>query len=234
VSLPVAVLAGGLATRLQPLTGSIPKALVDVGGRPFAEHQLELLRRNGLTDVVFLLGHLGTMVQDALGDGSRWSMHLRYVHDGPRLLGTGGALRAALPALGDPFFVLYGDSYLECDYAAVEHAFDESRKSGLMTVYRNDDRWDRSNVLFAGGRIARYDKERPSPDMRHIDYGLGVFRTSVFADRPAGEVFDLATVYRDLLAKDDLAACEVFGRFYEVGSPAGLEDTRAYLASRGA
>jgi NDP-sugar pyrophosphorylase family protein len=174
------------------------------------------------------------MVQDALGDGSRWSMHLRYVHDGPRLLGTGGALRAALPALGDPFFVLYGDSYLECDYAAVEHAFDESRKSGLMTVYRNDDRWDRSNVLFAGGRIARYDKERPSPDMRHIDYGLGVFRTSVFADRPAGEVFDLATVYRDLLAKDDLAACEVFGRFYEVGSPAGLEDTRAYLASRGA
>jgi len=231
MSLTVAVLAGGLATRLGAVTATIPKSLVDVAGRPFAEHQIALLRRNGLTDIVFLVGHLGEMVREALGDGSRYGARLRYVFDGPIARGTGGAIRAALGALGSAFFVLYGDSYLECDYAAVERTFERSGKSGLMTVCRNDDRWDRSNVLFEDGRILRYDKTRQTPDMRHIDYGLGVFRASAFETR--GEAaFDLASVYQDLLSKDDLAAFEVPTRFYEIGSPAGLAETSEYLASR--
>jgi prepilin-type processing-associated H-X9-DG protein len=232
MSLPVAILAGGLATRLRPITGRIPKSLVEVAGQPFAVHQIELLARHGLTDIVFLVGELGEMVRGALGDGARWGVRLRYVFDGPGRLGTGGAVKQAVPQLGDPFFVLYGDSYLECDYAAIEQAFVASGRSGLMTVCRNDDRWDRSNVLFADGRIVRYDKQSRIADMRHIDYGLGAFRRSAFGWTAEHEPFDLAQVYQRLLAQDDLAGFEVPGRFYEIGSPSGLEETRAYLAGR--
>jgi D-sedoheptulose 7-phosphate isomerase len=229
MSLPVAVLAGGLATRLRPLTDSIPKVLVEVAGKPFAEHQLELLRRHGLTRVVFCVGHLGERVQAALGDGRRFGMSLSYVFDGPTLLGTGGALRRAVPLLGEAFFVLYGDSYLECDYAAVERAFWGSQKLGLMTVFHNAGQWDNSNILFRHGRIERYDKQRRTPDMQHIDYGLGVLRPQVFDAYPADVPIDLATLYQDLLARDQLAAFEVTLRFHEIGSPAGLEETRRYL-----
>lgn len=235
----VAILAGGLATRLRPVTETIPKSLVDVAGRPFAEHQIELLRERGLTDVVFLVGHLGEMVQDALGDGSRWGIRIRYAFDGPRALGTGGAVRQALPLLSDPFFVLYGDSYLDCDYAAVERAFAASGAGALMTVYRNDGRWDASNVVYAGGRILRYDKRQRTADMRHIDYGLGMFRHAAFEARRApgttagaDDAFDLVTVYQERLALEDLAGFEVPTRFYEIGSPAGLDETRAHLATR--
>ncbi len=230
MSLPVAILAGGRATRLQSITEGMPKSLVDVAGRPFAVRQIELLRDHGFTDMVFLVGHLGEMICDTLGDGIRWGVHVRYVFDGPRALGTGSAVGAALPDLGDSFFVLYGDSYLECDYAAIERAFVGSGKNGLMTVCKNDDRWDASNVLFADGRIARYDKEGRTPDMRHIDYGLGAFRRAAFSGYAEDEAFDLVRVYQDLLAHEDLVGFEVPGRFYEIGSPAGLDETRAYLA----
>jgi NDP-sugar pyrophosphorylase family protein len=232
MTLPAAILAGGLATRLRPITESIPKALVEIEGRPFAEHQVELLEAHGVTDIVFLLGHLGHMVQETLGDGSRWGVRLRYALDGPRALGTGGAVHGAIAQLGNAFFVLYGDSYLECDYAAIERAFAANGKPGLMTVCRNEDRWDRSNVLLSEGRIVRYDKQRRTDDMRHIDYGLGVFKAEAFAEYPEDEPLDLATVYRDLLARDDLAAFEVPTRFYEIGSPSGLEETRAHIARK--
>jgi MurNAc alpha-1-phosphate uridylyltransferase len=233
MSIPVAILAGGRATRLLPATDRTPKCLVDVAGRPFAVHQIEMLRRQGLKNIVFLVGHLGEMVRDCLGDGRRWGVRLEYVFDGSTPLGTGGSIRRALRHLGDTFFVLYGDSYLECNYATIAHTFAESGKSALMTVCRNDDRWDRSNVQFANGRIVSYHKKRRTSEMHHIDYGLGMFRKSAFEGRQDGDAFDLATVYQQLLGKDDLAGFEVPGRFYEIGSPAGLEETRAYLSQKG-
>lgn len=231
MSLPVAILAGGLATRLRPITETIPKVLVDVAGRPFVEHQLALLRAHGLTDIVMLVGHLGDMVRDTVGDGARYGVRVRYVFDGPNALGTGGAIARAIPELGDAFFVLYGDSYLECDYAAVERTFLESGAEALMTVCRNDDQWDRSNVLFEDGRIVRYDKSGTVSGMRHIDYGLGAFRASAFAGR-GPEAFDLASVFQAVLAQERLAAFEVPTRFYEIGSPAGLDATREYILRR--
>ena len=231
MSLPVAILAGGLATRLGAVTADRPKALVDVAGRPFAEHQIELLRAHGITRIVFLVAHLGEMVQQALGTGERWGVTLRYVFDGPRALGTGGAVRQALPELGSSFFVLYGDSYLECDYGGVARAFAASGAEGLMTVCRNDNQWDRSNVHFENGRILGYDKRTQTAGMRHIDYGLGVFASRAFDRFAAGEAFDLADLYRRLLAGGALAAYEVPGRFYEIGSPAGLAETRAHLSA---
>ena len=232
MSLPLAILAGGLATRLRPLTEKIPKSLVEVAGKPFIVWQIELLRRNGVAHLVLCLGHLGEQVQAELGDGSRWGMQLDYIFDGPLLLGTGGALRRALPRLGEAFFVLYGDSYLDCDYAAVEGAFCASGKLGLMTVFRNANLWDLSNVIFENGRIQRYDKKNLVPEMKHIDYGLGVLQASALVRYPADRALDLATVYQDLLAQDQLAGYEVSQRFYEIGSPAGLQETRDYIKER--
>ena len=232
MSLPVAVLAGGKATRLYPLTETIPKSLVDVAGRPFIFYQLDVLRRNGIEHVVICAGYLGERIREVLGDGSRMGLCIDYVFDGPVLLGTGGALRRALPALGEAFFVLYGDSFLEVDYGQVETVFHNSGKLGLMTVYENSGNWDRSNVIFRNGNIVRYDKKNPTPDMSYIDYGLGVLTKKAFDDEPAGQFFDLANVYRRLLERGQLAGFEVQQRFYEIGSPEGLAETRAYLAQR--
>ena len=232
MTLPVAILAGGLATRLRPVTAATPKSLVDVAGRPFAVEQLELLRQNGLTDIVFCLGHLGEQVEAALGDGQTWGVRLRYVYDGAQLLGTGGALVRALPQLGQAFFVLYGDSYLDCDYAAVAAAFHASGRLGLMTVFRNAGQWDASNVHYDQGRIWRYDKRQRTPEMQHIDYGLGILSAEVLRRYAPDQVLDLASIYQDLLAAGQLAAFEVQQRFYEIGSPAGLAETRQYLQQR--
>jgi NDP-sugar pyrophosphorylase family protein len=232
VILPVAILAGGLATRLHPVTESIPKALVEVAGRPFAEHQLDWLHSQGIEDVKFLVGYRGEMIREALGDGSRWDLRIEYIFDGQRLLGTGGALRRALPSLGPAFFVMYGDSYLRCDLPAIQHVFESSGRDALMTVFRNDNQWDRSNVEFAAGRIVRYDKQQQTPEMKHIDYGLGVLTAAALERYPQGEVFDLADVYRGLLAGGRLAAAEVTDRFYEIGSPEGLAETRAFFEER--
>ena len=232
MSLPVAILAGGLATRLHPVTTTVPKALVEVAGRPFAEHQLDWLRNQGVDHVVFCVAHLGEMIRDALGDGSRLNLRIDYVFDGGTLLGTAGALKRALPVLGDAFFVLYGDSLLTCDLPAIERVFRASGRAGLMTVFRNDDRWDRSNVLFKDGRLLRYDKVNRTPEMRHIDYGLGVLTERALAPVPADRPSDLAAVYQRLLADDDLAGVETTDRFYEIGSPEGLEETRAFLAGK--
>jgi N-acetyl-alpha-D-muramate 1-phosphate uridylyltransferase len=231
VTLPVAILAGGLATRLGEITKTIPKALVEVAGEPFVVHQLALLRNAGIQRVVLCVAHLGEQIEAVLGDGRDYGIEVVYSNDGGELLGTGGALRRALPLLGDSFFVLYGDSYLICDYAAVERAYRNSGKLGLMTVYKNDGQYDASNVALTAGHISRYEKG--ASGMTHIDWGLGVLSARALADYPETKL-DLARVYQDLLARDQLAGYEVTQRFYEIGSVAGLEDTRRLLAKESA
>src|SRR5262249_6069351 len=229
---PLALLAGGVATRLRPLTENIPKALIDVNGEPFIAHQLRLLRANGLERVIVCGGYLGDMIRAYLADGHGFGLEIQFSFDGPRLLGTGGAIKRALPLLGEAFFVLYGDSYLPCDYRAVAAAFDRAAKLGRMTVFRNDNRWDRSNVEFRDGRVLAYDKRDQTAAMRHIDYGLGAFRRAAFDAVPADERHDLASVYQRLVTQNELAAYEVEQRFYEIGSLEGLEETRRYLGGR--
>jgi NDP-sugar pyrophosphorylase family protein len=227
--LPVAILAGGLATRLRPLTETVPKSLVEINGEPFLRHQLRLLRGAGIDRVVLCVSHLGEQVRDSAGDGREFGLHIDYSFDGSILLGTAGALKRALPLLGESFFVLYGDSYLPIDLGAVEAVFRASGKAGLMTVYSNEGQWDTSNVEFVDGRIAAYDKKLRTGRMRHIDYGLGVFHAAAFAEIPEGTSWDLATVYRDLLDAGELAAFEAPHRFYEIGSFSGIEELSSYL-----
>jgi N-acetyl-alpha-D-muramate 1-phosphate uridylyltransferase len=227
--MPVIILAGGVATRLRPLTERIPKALVDIAGHPFLWHQLELLKRHGVRRVVLAVGYLGESIRDQFGDGSELGISLEYSFDGPTLLGTAGAIRKALPLLPERFFVLYGDSYLPCDYRAVEAAFLRSGLPGLMTVYRNEGLFDSSNVEYDGARIVNYDKKNQTSSLRHIDYGLGAFKSAPFASIPEGENRDLAAVYQQLLHAGTLAAFEVHERFYEIGSVQGLRDTTEFL-----
>jgi NDP-sugar pyrophosphorylase family protein len=230
--LPVAILAGGLATRLGPLTKETPKCLLDVAGRPFIHHQLRRLRDQGVTRAVLCLGHLGERVVEAVGDGSAFGLEVAYSFDGPELRGTAGAIRRALPLLGPAFFVLYGDSYLECSYADVQAAFEASGRLALMTVFRNEGRWDTSNVEFRAGRLLAYDKAARTPAMQYIDYGLGILDRRAMDVVPESGAFDLAAVYREMLRRGELAGFEVTERFYEIGSVAGLEETRAHLDGR--
>jgi NDP-sugar pyrophosphorylase family protein len=220
---PVAILAGGLGTRLGALGETTPKALVPVAGRPFALWQLELLRAHGARRVVMCVGHLGDRVEAELG--APYGLDVRYVHDPPGLAGTAGALRGALPLLGKRFLVLYGDTYLRIDYAAVDRAAAGER--GLMTVLRNEGRWDTSNTVFSGGRVVRHDKAAPTPDMHWIDYGLGALRADAL-DLPGD---DLSEIYRALAERGELAGYEATERFYEIGTPGSLADTSAFLSA---
>lgn len=229
--LPVAILAGGLATRLRPITEKVPKLLIDVAGEPFFSHQIRMLKKAGLSRVVLCIGYLGEMIVDRYGDGSKWGIRIDYSFDGPKLLGTGGALIRALPLLGEAFYVLYGDSYLPIDYLAVGRTFLDSGKLGLMTVYENRERYDTSNVWFADGRIKVYDKKHKVPQMHHIDYGLGLLRVSALDGSPRDEVVDLTTIYAHLVARNELAGYEVEQRFYEIGSPDGLRELDELLRS---
>jgi N-acetyl-alpha-D-muramate 1-phosphate uridylyltransferase len=229
--LTVAILAGGLASRLRPITETVPKSLLEVNGEPFAVHQLRLLQSKGIRRVILCVGYLGALIQRAVGDGSSLGLQVDYSFDGPVLLGTAGAVRNALPKLGDPFFVMYGDSYLPCDYAAIARNFEAASVLGLMTVFRNEGKWDASNVEFEAGKILAYSKTNRTPRMRYIDYGLGVFRAEAFRILPTGVACDLTEVYTDLLQRKQLAAFEVRERFYEIGSPAGLRETSEFLAA---
>jgi NDP-sugar pyrophosphorylase family protein len=229
---PVAILAGGLATRLRPLTTELPKALIPVAGEPFLRHQLRLLYSRGFRRIVLCVGYLGELIRAEFGKSTLEGIAIEYSFDGPQLLGTGGALKRALSKLDDRFFVLYGDSYLPIDYTRVAHAFLASGKQGLMTVFKNENRWDKSNVEFDGAQIRRYDKMRPSSRMLHIDYGVGVLNASALANRPDDTPFDLADVYSQLLRENQLSGFGVAERFYEIGSPSGLKELEQVLTRK--
>ncbi|HEX4045692.1 MAG TPA: sugar phosphate nucleotidyltransferase [Gammaproteobacteria bacterium] len=228
------ILAGGLATRLRPLTETIPKSLIIINDEPFIDHQLRLLQQQGLRKIVLCVGRLGELIEQHVGNGARYGLQVQYSWDDEsaqtRLLGTAGAVKKALPLLGDQFFVLYGDSYLNCDYAAVAAAFHASQQTGLMTVFHNNGQWDSSNIAFQAGKIIAYDKINRTPSMQYIDYGLGVFASAAFDSVPAHTFYDLAMVYQTLLQQRQLAAYEVTQRFYEIGSFTGIQELEYYLA----
>lgn len=225
---PICILAGGLGSRLGQLARRIPKPLVAVAGEPFLFHQLRLLRSHGAQRVVLCVGHLGEQVEATVGDGVQFGLSVTYVSDGSEPLGTAGAVRRALPLLGRQFFVLYGDTYLRVDYARVERAFRASALPAMMTVLRNEGRWDRSNAIYANRRVTSYDKHRPTPEMLWIDYGLSVLSPEALAVSGTLDA-DLSSVYKALAERGLLAGYEARNRFYEIGTPDALRETEAFL-----
>ena len=236
MTLPVAILVGGLATRMRPLTETIPKALIEIAGRPFIDYQLKLLRSNGIKKVVLCLGFLGEKIQEYIKTSELHGLHIQYSFDGRHPLGTGGAIKKALPLLGENFFVLYGDSYLPIDYKSVETAFIHSKKPALMTVFRNEGQLDASNVLYVAdssihpsGCVVLYEKNSPQAyEMHYIDYGLSCCDAAEIAKENA-DCFDIADVFTRLSKEGNLAGFEVTERFYEVGSFSGIEDFCSYI-----
>jgi len=227
--LPVAILAGGLATRLRPITETIPKTLIEINGAPFVDWQLKLLSKKGVDKVIFCVAYKSEMIQEYVGDGKRYGIDIEYSEDGDIQLGTGGAIRKALGLLGEEFMVLYGDSYLPIDYKLVESAFYNSEKLALMTVYKNVGAFDTSNVIFQNGQLQMYRKGNPTTEMTHIDYGLSLFKRSVFEKYGEGVTLDLSDICTDLSSKNQLAGYEVDERFYEIGSHQGIKDFEEYI-----
>lgn len=226
------ILAGGLGTRMYPLTKDVPKALLPIENRPFAAYQLGWLQSHGVTDVVYSVGFLGEMIESEVGDGARFGLRVRYVHEGTDLRGTGGAVRLAADrgALADRFLLIYGDSFLPIDVGAVWEAFLESRRPALMTIYENQGRFDTSNVGYKDGKLI-YDKKRATDvAYTHIDYGLLAFtRELIESEIPSGERVDLSSVLHTVSVRGDLAAWESTERFFEIGSPDGLRDFGAWV-----
>jgi NDP-sugar pyrophosphorylase family protein len=232
------ILAGGLAERMRPLTERIPKSMLPVGPHPFIHYQLQWMGAHGVREAVLCVGHLGEQIRDYVGQGERWGLRVRYVDESSQLRGTGGALRLAFDqgVLEPVFLVTYGDSFLPIDFAGVARAFDAAAAGAgaLMTVFRNQGRWDTSNVCFARGQVLRYDKaRRPSEHgpYEYIDYGLSVMtRDTVSCSIPSGQRYDLADLFHRLSQEGRLAGAEVHTRFYEIGSREGLEDFTRYIA----
>ena len=230
--LPVVILSGGLATRLYPVTRTIPKALIPINGRPFIDHQLALLKEKGVTQVVLCVGNLGTRIEEFVGDGSQWGMKVQYSYDGDVLLGTGGAIKKAAGTLPDAFMILYGDSYLDIDFKPVVQRFYADNLPVLMTVYRNRNALDASNILMTDGRILKYTKNDSDPAMEYIDYGLILIRKEIFDAYPSQKPFELSLILSRSVDTGLVTPYEVEQRFYEIGSLQGIKETEDYIRNR--
>ena len=232
MTIPVAILAGGLAKRLKKNTFNKPKALIDIAGKPFISRQLSYLSNQNIKDIVICTAHLGNQIKNYVGDGSKYNLKVSYSDDGDKLLGTGGSLKKASRILGENFFILYGDSFLPINFSLVEKAYFRQKKPALMTVFKNNDHGDKSNVYFKN-KCVLYNKKNPQKNMNYIDYGLNVVKRTIFYNFPSNKMFDLSDVFEDLSKKNLLAGLEIYERFYEIGSINGLNDTVDFFKKMG-
>ena len=228
IDMQVAILAGGLASRLGDLAKNQPKSMLKVLGRPFLEYQLELLRKGGIRSAVLCIGHMGGQIERHFGNGSKYGVNIEYSFE-DKLLGTAGALKKAEGLLHDVFFTMYGDSYLFLDFSLAMSCFKSYNKLALMTVYKNYDQHDRSNTIVEGDLVKRYSKREKSEDMNYIDYGAHIFRKKALDMVPENQLYSLEDLFTCLIERQELLAFEVKERFYEIGSPQGLKEFKEYI-----
>jgi N-acetyl-alpha-D-muramate 1-phosphate uridylyltransferase len=227
-----AILAGGLGTRLRPLTEKVPKAMVSVNGRPFLEYELELLKRNKVTDIVLCLGYLGEQVEEHFGDGRRFGVKIRYSHDGKELLGPIGGLKTAEHLLGDEFFVTYGDAYLRMNYEEMMAVLNQSKKLATMAVYKNEGRFGRSDIIAKNGFVVAYDKTRSLSGMLWVNFGVSALKKEALSEVEPGRYCDEETFYGALIKRKQLVSYQTYDRFYEIGSPQGLDEFARFIAEK--
>ena len=248
------VLCGGKATRLYPLTKKIPKSLMRIAGKPFLEYQLNLLKKNGISDIVLCIGYKGEQIKKYFKDGKNFGVKIRYSSDGKKLLGTGGALKKAEDLLEDIFLVMWGDSYLPFNFQKAIKFFKKSNKSrtllaqgmlpnrsklrgirkvrdklGMMTVFKNLNKYEPSNVEVKNNLVKSYSKKRKTKKMKYIDYGVSIFKKEVLKYIPKNQVYDLTKLQQTLIKKKQLLAYPAEKRFYQIGSPEGLEEFKKYI-----
>lgn len=226
--LPVVILSGGLASRLKPISDSIPKSLIEINKKPFLEWQLQFLEKNGCKQVVLCVAHLSSSIENYIQSRPKSQIEINFSNDGAKQLGTGGAIVKARKLLSSEFLVLYGDSYLPINFNEVSDFFLQSNKLGLMTVKKNDLGYEQSNVIFENGMVKAYRKNIPDPNMKFIDFGLNAFKSSVFDDLNADQYIDLSTIQANLATRNELIGYEVHENYYEVGSFSGIKDFENY------
>jgi len=228
IDIQVVILAGGLATRLGNLTRNQPKSMVKVWGKPFLEYQLEVLRRGGIEDIILCIGHMGEQIERHFGNGSKYGVNIEYSTE-DKLLGTAGALKKAEALLNGRFFTMYGDSYLFLDFSLVMSYFESRNKLALMTVYKNYDRYDKSNTIVEEGLVKKFSKKERTRDMVYIEYGANIFKKEALEMIPENQFYSLDDFFPSLIKMEELLAFEVKERFYELGSPQGFEEFKTYI-----
>ena len=223
------ILAGGLATRLKPLSFKLPKSLIDINGKPFIHYQLKYIQDQGIEKVTLCIGYKGEMIKNYVGNGNNWGLDVTYSSDWPNLLGTGGAIQKALPFVSEDFFVLYGDSFLPINYLEILSYYRKKRLNNLITIYKNKNLFDKSNIIFDGNKILLYDKVNLNKEMNYIDYGLSILNKTLFKDIKINQNFDLGELFKTLSYSNKLNGIEIKKRFYEIGSFKGIEDTSEFF-----
>ncbi|NLT28545.1 MAG: NTP transferase domain-containing protein [Dehalococcoidales bacterium] len=224
----IVVLAGGLATRLGDLAQNRPKSMVNINGKPFLQHQLELFKRQGIFRVLICLGHLGEQIESHFGDGNHFGIDITYSYEN-KPLGTAGALKNAGRFLDDIFFTIYGDSYVFLNFSDAWHYFQSNNKLALMTVYKNNNLFDTSNTVIRGDHVLKYNKHEKAADMNYIEYGVNIFRKDIMSGIPEDSFYELGDVFTPLIEEEQLLAYEVKERFYEIGSPKGIEEFKKFI-----
>lgn len=228
----IVILCGGAATRLHPLTKKIPKSLIRIARKPFLEHQLNLLKKNGISDIILCIGYKGEQIKKYFKDGKKFGVKIRYSSDGKKLLGTGGAFKKAEDLLEDIFLVMWGDSYLPFNFQKAIKFFKKSNKLGLMAVFKNLDKYELSNVEVEKNLVKSYSKKRKTKKMKYIDYGVSIYRKEVLKFIPKNQIYDLSRLQQTLIKKRQLLAYSAEKRFYQIGSPAGLEEFKNYIKNK--
>jgi NDP-sugar pyrophosphorylase family protein len=223
----IAIIAGGLGTRLGPITKNTPKSMIMISGKPFIEHQMQLLKKAGIDNIVLCLGHQSELIQDYCGDGSKFGLNIKYSCES-NPLDTAGALKLASHLLEDYFFTLYGDSYILVDFYEMLTRLLSKNKLALMSVYKNSNQFDRSNTIIENDVVTYYNKEK-SEGCNYIDYGVNLFNKDVLRFVPENTSYSLGTLFAKLIEQKELLAYQVEKRFYEIGSFYGLKEFSKYI-----
>jgi mannose-1-phosphate guanylyltransferase len=226
----VVILAGGLGTRMLPLTESTPKPMLPVAGRPFLQHQLELVSHHGLRRVLLLVGHLGEQIRDHFGDGQRFGCEIQYSFERTPL-GTGGALKLAESQLENEFIVLNGDTYLDLSYAQLSHRFLAEGREALIAAYCGRagepqvpaDTVARNLGVDSSGNVWAYRKKEPV-GLTHVDAGVIALRKSVLTRIPVGASCSLEErIYPQLIREGQMRAWITQEPFIDMGTSEGLQ-----------
>lgn len=228
----IVILCGGLATRLSHLTKYTPKSMVEIEGKPFLEYQIENLKKHSIKDIVLCVGHLSEKIEEYFGNGEKFGVNLKYSYDKEKLLGTIGALKNAEPLLKDVFFIMYGDSYISVDFHKVRDHFMQHDKPALMVVYKNQDKYDRSNLIVQDNMVIGYGEKERTRDMIYVDYGTSVLRKKVLENVPKDTPYPTEQFFSELVKKRELMAFEVQERFYHIGDLEALEEFRSHIRTK--
>jgi NDP-sugar pyrophosphorylase family protein len=224
------ILAGGLGTRMRPITETIPKPMIAVAGKPFLQYQLELLTGSGIGRALLLVAYLGEQIQQYFGGGDKFGCNISYSFESSPL-GTGGALRNAEAQLQDYFVLVNGDTYLAIDYRALLEDFQKADCAAMIVAYKKPEGASQSvpaSLLPANlgvsqdGAVTAYRKRNPE-GLSHIDAGVIVLRKEILARLPAGQKCSLEEeIYPQLIAQGEMRAWVTLEPFFDMGSPAGL------------